>query len=59
MIRGWGVQLAQLVNHIRRGGVQATLKEGRSSLPELAGEEEGKSETNSGSRGGSYGGSIG
>ena len=27
MIRGWGVQLAQLVDDIRRGGVQATLKE--------------------------------
>ena len=31
--------------------MQATLKDGRSSLPELAGGEEGQSATNSGSRG--------
>ena len=59
MIRGWGVQLAELLNHIRRGTVQATLKEGRNSLPELAGGEEGQSATNSGSRGGRWGGSVG
>lgn len=36
-----GMQLAKLINHIRRGRVQATLKERGGSFPELASGEKG------------------